>query len=749
MLSPVLVPMYSDTPKANILQQPEWGLIIDCKDRQNRIGQSIGLWNHSVAIDTTTWGKGDFDNNVLIGLSSKNASSTVDLTNNINFPKTGYYRIEIEVRKDATSTGSITLYDGSTLIEDTKSLNHQYEHFERIVYGTRKFTAGVHNLKITLKRSGYVANIFIYPINRITGGSVPSTDSTDTINVSEIEFTMNAMNEMDTCTITAGLKSSFWNGQNDSLMVFGFTDSVTLLLGKTKTDLTPMFGGYVLGPSPNDDMTQVTINCVSRFMDFLRQPTYHDFYIGTKPADATSNEQKYMNFASIYKLVDYLSTTLHYPVNTAGVPIDYGMMVNFADTGQFNSITAYNYNKSYDTEFGHPKPSIKITPGTIPGQSECILWQDGNDWDAAYYQMFNMDYNVGGAGAKYPLQFDLKFTMHTAGQGYFDGVDYIVRFTGTDTKHNVIGSVQQDTQNTWPSMNFNLKQMFDKVNYSTEYHITKVSMVGSITYNQVTHPLCSAIWIDQIFSYTPDEQAPQYTSSGVNFPFDEIQDLCTNTDHIVYIKPGLERRDDVVVVKPLETAITEETMLDGKDGNVLEITNWSYDPISDGYINQARRGYKQNDKDSGHKSYYEDFNSIIDNGPFQNYEFLDTVKDQASADKISQQYVQDHCTNKQAYTVSINGSTTIDPAHYIMANMTGSKITGLNHIKSITQTLDFQSNVYKCAIDLNQPSLKFRAKIKGLNRALGLNNNRTINNTYRETGLGDLATNSPGAFSQY
>ena len=109
----------------------------------------------------------------------------------------------------------------------------------------------------------------------------------------------------------------------------------------------------------------------------------------------------------------------------------------------------------------HPKPSCKITPGIISGASECILWQNSDGWDAATYTMFNMDYYVSGAGAKYPLQVDLQFTMYQAGQTPDMALNYIVRFTGTGARSNVIGSFKQDLKTTWPSLNFNLKSLFD------------------------------------------------------------------------------------------------------------------------------------------------------------------------------------------------------------------------------------------------------------------------------------------------
>ena len=276
--------------------------------------------------------------------------------------------------------------------------------------------------------------------------------------------------------------------------------------------------------------------------------------------------------------------------------------------------------------------------------------------------------------------------------------------------------------------------------------------MGTITSSQVSHPLCSAIWLDQIYSYSDAQQAPSYVSSGVNYPFDEIQDLCTATNHIVYVVPGAERRDDVLVVKPLATAITNEVLTQGQQGNVLQITNWNIDPVANGFCNQAKRGFNKaltGGKTTPSSSYNEDWNSIIDNGPFQNYEFLDTVTAQATADQLAAQYVSYHSHEYPAFTVIIQGSTLIQPCHYIVADITSGRIQGLNQIMAITQTLDFKNNIFKASVDLNKPSLRFKSKIRNMKRKLGIKDNENLNSNYRQMGLNGVARSSPGAFSNY
>ena len=149
MLSPYLVPIFQDAAPAQILQAPEWGLILDCKDRQNRMASHLNGWDRSATCDVHSW-----NGSTIIGPSAAaSAPASVDLTKTINFPSTGLYRIEIRVRKSPTTNGTMTLFDGSTQIEESKCLKSKSDHYERVIYGTRKFNSGNHNLKLTLTKS--------------------------------------------------------------------------------------------------------------------------------------------------------------------------------------------------------------------------------------------------------------------------------------------------------------------------------------------------------------------------------------------------------------------------------------------------------------------------------------------------------------------------------------------------------------------------------------------------------------------
>lgn len=738
MLESALIPVFDNIPAPTILEEPEYGVILDCQDRQESRGYKLYNWTHSSNCTIQTW-KGA----MIIGATS----GTVQIVHTIDFPFSGLYRFELRVRKHPSDTGSVAVNVDYNQIGDNYSLNHKWEHYERIVLPVQYISSGSRYIQVLVTGSGWVDALFIYPIYRYTAGMVENTHSTGGLDVHSIEFTQNATNDLDSLTLRVGMEHEYWNPENDSLMVFGLSDHVTILLGENKTSLTPMFGGYITGPEPSDDKTILELNGVSRFMDALRVPTYHDFAIGTTPASEDgAYTQPYISFPNVHTLMEYQVSTLEYPINWAGIPFDYGFVVNFADSQQFNDVSVTNLKKTLDFGLGHPAPSLKLTPGHIPGATECVLWE-GDPWDAVKYPYFNMDYHVSGAGAIYPLELDLCFNMFKAGEDIGDALDYYVRFTGTTSLQRVLGGYKQNTLANWPSLTFDLKSLLDRIAPSTEYNISQVSLTGALTQNNIDKPVCSALWLDNIMSYGYASSAPQHTSNGVNYPFDEIQLCCEETDHIAYIVPGLERREDVFVLKPVTTAYTDETLQDGISGNVLNIENWSYDPLTNGFANQVHRTFKLADETSSY-AYKEDWDSIVKNGPFQDHEFLDDVSTQASADALALKYLNDHKIEKPAFTIPISGSTLIQPAHYIYANIISGRIAGWHSIKTITQKLDIEGDNFKTDVDLNQPSLRFKYKIAKLRDSLRGNNNTGAITRYREASISGSATNSPGAFTR-
>jgi len=270
----------------------------------------------------------------------------------------------------------------------------------------------------------------------------------------------------------------------------------------------------------------------------------------------------------------------------------------------------------------------------------------------------------------------------------------------------------------------------------------------------VNYPRCSAIWLDNIYSYAIEQHNPQYISCDVKTPFEELQDLCTQTNYVAYVVPAMERKDDILVMKTQSNAITDEIISDGIGGNVIDISNWVDDPISAGIANQSTKSFNNppdaNGNSVGGTSYFEDRTSIAEYGPIQDYEFLDSVDNQPDADLLTKSDVQNNSRQLPGFSVDIFGSVLIDPLSNILVDIEGSKIVGYNQIMSITQTIDRNaSEEFMATVDLNRPGLIFLQKINEIRQGLQRAQNQLSINNYRQAGLAGLGASSPGAFSKF
>lgn len=739
MEPPLLLPILSDTPQAPVLRSPEVGVVVDAMDRTNRKGYRLKDWARSATCTTTTW-----QGATVVGLQSNSSSASVDLTKTVTLPRDGLYRIEIRVRRDPSTTGKMVFYDGSTQIEDAVSLQSRWAHYERIVYPVRYYTAGSHNFKVTVTRPGYVEAIFIYPLYRYTGGAFNDPHSTGRMEINNVEFTQNGYNELDILSLDTPMINEYWEGRWDSLLRFGHPDHITLFLGQKKRELQPAFGGYITGPVPSDDEDILTLNAANRFVDWKRQPIYHDFAIGTVPAGDGTQTEPYVSFSDVHTLCDYLASTLEYPVNTAGIPFDYGFVVDFSTVEGFNSVfKSGGYILYHDTTMGVPRPCLKISPHSVSASSYVSLWNSGDVWDATEYPLFTTYIYPSGS---VPLQMDLVFTMHKTGESVGSALDYRVRLNNTETASRIIGKANFNSNSKrWQLIDFNLKEMFDQYAPSSNYYISQVKLVGAVTSAQVANR--GVWWVDNVYSYKTLAKAPQFTSDGVNYPFDELQKVCDATGHTAYIRPGVERRDDVFVVKPLETAFTDQEIREGNNGTFLNIKGWTNDPLNDGICNQAHRTFNYNEEKSG-STINEDWNSVIDYGPYQNHEFLDNVNNGTAAFQIAKQDVTDNSRNRPGFSVVTEGNVLIEPNHYILCNTTRGRLYGYHQILVMTQNIDLDDDIYTTTIDLNKPSKRFTWNVKRFKQSLGWSNNQSAYNSYRQTGLTRLAKNSSGSFLQ-
>ena len=741
MLTGELIPILNDQGPLNIISDPYMEVIVNAKDRTNIQYTDLLTWDRSTTCNTKLW-----QGYTYIGLPKDgNTGATVDLTKTINLPKRGLYEIEI-IAYIGPQAGVFQLYDGTAKIEGLQSTQSQWEAYRRFRYHVRTFSSGNHNFKLSLSYNTSVVGMSITPINQLKGNSNEKTrDSNTRLDIQTCEFTGNNISDINTLDLKVAMKDAYWKPDSpDSGMIFEFTDSVTILVGEDPNSVIPKFGGYILGP--NLDKGVLQLSGVDRLMDLQRQPLYHNFSIGTAPTSDDVKTLPYIEFPNVSTLSRYLSETAEYYIATDEITQDYGFKLDLSNQAEYNSINCTGaFQKAWDPNWGNPKPSILIViNGTGTGQT--FLFNSVQTYDAAVYNYLHFDYCITAVSLENPLPFNVIVTMHTAEETLADAKDYVIQFTGAGDQSNVIGSVKPILSGGWERFNVDLKAMFDSIHPSTEYNISKIRHEGVITQDMIDLNKCRSIWIDNPFSYKDEEHAPKYSSQDVKYPMEELQQLAEQTNHAIYTRPGVERCDDHLIVVPEENNVSEGYILEGE--NLLEISNWTYNPQQDGFCNQAHRSFNFSEDKSG-ESFYQNLESINKRGygPWQNHQFLDSVTTQADADTDAKNYVVANSRPNKSFTAKIRGTTMIWPAQYIPVMSKSNRINGVNLIKAITSTFDMNADDrFTTSIDLNKPSKNYLSKQRALRRQLRNLGIRYSGSAFSQHGISKLGSDSPGAF---
>ena len=726
-----------------ILQNPYCAINIHAKDHSNHYRKQLTSWHRSDNCYTANW-----NGRKIIGLHNKNSVASVDLTESLNCQESGYYRIEIRIRKHPDDGGTVTLFDGSTQIEDPISCFDKWEHYEWIQYPVKYYQSGTHDLKISLTKQAFVESIKIEKINKHFWDTDGTKEPGSTpLHISYVDFTQNNINQLGTAKIKTAWKDEYYNTDNDYLPLnIGYTDSITITLGDSASNAIPLFGGYILNPKPNENSLE--LNCIDSLVTLQLQQLYQNFQIGVFTASDDTNKVPYTQFGSINELGRYFTRVCEYGLKDHNIEDEKGYQINFADPNQFNQIQYSGWNIQRDITNGMPAPSMKVTLGDTVGECEITLFNSSYPCDLAVYPMNFLHYYASGVGVRYPLEFDLKFTMYKAGETIDNAQDYIVRFTGKKNYGKpIIGSIKPLLDGTWHEIDENIKSMFDKYAPSTSYNVVKVSMVGEITQEMLDQKKCSAIWIDNPYSYKIENSATKYRSqNNVSTNLAELQNLMDKTNYVAYTKPGKERRDDTLMIAPEESELAPIAI--DEVSNLIEISGYENNPHSKGFQNQAHIEFNFSQDNKGN-AYYEDKDSASHFWPLSTHNFENDINNQYDANQLVQKKVNDNkYANKVAFTVKIFGCTLLNPAQSMAANILSSNLKGIHKIASIKQTLDFNdSPSFLTEIDMNYPSDRTLLNMMNTRRNLiniGIIHANQYYSAYNNYSIGKA---SPGGFN--
>jgi len=680
---------------------PFFKVRIDSIDNATVIHENIKSF---IASDTTESPDGDW-----IGLSRADSNSEITFTKTFDLPKSGKYLIEIYGWKRPQVSGNMTVaVDGTTIL--TEDMNRSWDDYGSWIRCpiTEITDDGSMSLVITVPKQAFVAYARISPITRYEGGRDYTGPSETRLDLIDIDFTFNGVNEVDSGVIKVAFKEDFYTDDNPySTLGFDAWDPVTIWIGEDMMSTIPMFGGYVSGWTLNDDRTELSIHIVDRLMDLSRTFVWRNFSIGYIPEE-TSGKFPFTQFPNVNEIARYLAST-DFGINFEAITRDYILYNNFEASTNVTGLTNSGWTAEWQPMFGHPAPSMKIRPGAL-NRSELTIFSDTlGTWDAKVYNYFNFDYYVSGAGIIYPVKFNVEIDMYQAGELPTSASTYTVLFTGPSVTSNVIGTVLPRYDGEWNNFLVDLKALFDAYDPSENYYISEIRFVGYPDEHQLLNNRCSSIYIDHIMGYRDFQSAPRYASADTKTPLHELQDLCEKCNQIAYVRPGEERRDDKLIMIPKRFYTLPIDIVEGE--NLLAVSSLEYLPMDWGLTNFAHRTFNYDDTRTG-AIVKKELDSIQWYNYVMDHEFLSDVKTQLDAERLATNQLNEKAFHYPSFDVLVKGSVLFEPGQYINVTIPSRRIRGPQEVKSIKYRLDCVNNFFTTELSFNQPHRSFMHYIR-------------------------------------
>jgi hypothetical protein len=661
-------------------------------------------------------------------LANNSSKKFIKFTKTITVPRTGRYLIEMMLDKlpkvDQSAYITLTVDNGSTPLYNQKGYR-AWEDSGCVARCPIKYlTAGTHQIDVVIPKYAKASWFKISELNRFQGGKDLVDDSEISLDLIKCSFTQNGVNELDTAQIVVAMKQDFFNDElGTNPLAFDLGDHVTIVLGQDNETAMPMFGGYIQGWSINDNQTELTLTCVDRLWDLKRAVVWRNFYIGSAPKDVSTGSMNYTRFSSVNQIARYLATAL-YEIDYNSVTQEYILYNSFSQQSDVSDLIVDGFDIKWETTFGHPGTCARLIPGQ-PGLNELKLYSSyDRDWDASIYSTFSFDYYASGAGVKYPMKFNIEIDMYQSGEDYTAAKTYVIHMNGPspDSSKISLANATPILNGQWQKFQIDLDAAFDKVAPSSNYYIKEVRLVGYQPSSTVLNRRCSSLYLDQIMAFTSVSKAPSYKSADSKTALEELQDLCDKCNHVAYVRPGMERADDILLVLPRRYYTIPVTI---DDSNIISLSNLEYKPVDWNIVNYAIDSYNLKDKSSIGWVKAFDMDSEKNYGIIMNHEYHSDVTSVADAKTACEDSVNGMMS--PGFDITMKGNTLLEPGQYIRVQLPKYYVNGTYEITAITHNIDFVNKNFQTELNFTRPSGNFRkmlALIKNTNKDLqNLKNN--------------------------
>lgn len=458
----------------------------------------------------------------------------------------------------------------------------------------------------------------------------------------------------------------------------------------------------------------------------------------------------------------------------------------------------YGFIPQRDTSTGYPAPGLKLTQGTKLGHAYFKVWSDASNpvklsqfpillFD---YMAPNLTYNKGWSQGKNkplksktfksPLLFDIGMTIYKKNETSSNAKTYYIPFSSQERQSQSLCSPYQYICNgEWHRFTMNIKALMDNYASSDEYYLTELFFVNYNNWNEIyynttlnekyrirkkykagkkkgkyyyvtkykrvnkTERINRYMWFDNIMTTTEEAVAKSKSEDDISTSFEFLQKTADDTNHSIWVMPGLERKDDALYIAPNGAEVIDTEAITGT--NILNITDINNAP-QENICNQSTKRYNIDD-DNTATTYYGDREHSIHYGPIEKYEVQSDNNSGLVAYLNAKYQVEDNLVPGWAFTMDIKGSSNLPINQYINTKTPHIPwLNGQHKIVSVEQFIDNnEDTMIKSSIGCNQASKRYKLLVKNMQKELrreAIKNrlNLTVNQRIKTVG-----NNSPGA----
>ena len=585
-----------------IIPQKSWQVLdpfyyvrIDSLARDDTLLEEITGWERN----TNEWGYRDSYYGKFWGLDDHSKLKYITFSKEIELPDYDLFLCELTILKDSkvpsSSTGDLTFTitqkkEDNTVVkvmDENSSMHNPYGNMYDTVIRMPivKLDPSLDTtFAVAIPKWGFILSVKIIPINRFEGSTNLTIPTDNRLDIKNISFSRNGVNEVDKGQIKIGFKDEYYDETNPySTLYFDAFDHVTISVGDSMRSVTPIFGGYVSGWSLDDDLSELTIDIVDRLYDYTRVSVLKNYGVG--PVEDANKEKAYLQLHTVEDTIHYLSSTT-YPMKLNVANEDFLLVNSFGDQTSINGLIGYGWNVEWISEVGNPPPCAKLTIQTITNLNKIIIFTS-NDyaWDAAKTDYFHFDYLLPNKKTlpSFYIAIDMQKSKESTVQTYY------INFTGnvpTQLEKRVLTGINPNSTGTWESFTLDLKTLFNKskTGASKTYYIRGIRFVAT-----ANNPTDATIYIDNIRAFSYKNALVRFNRTELKKVLEELQEVCKLSNYVAYTSPAMERRDDQLVVRPAGRINPGIRIIENE--NLLNVSSVEYKPLDWGLCNYAERTY--------------------------------------------------------------------------------------------------------------------------------------------------------------